>query len=168
MAPHHRGPLGSSTPADKRAPPTDSALSTSHDTTAKPAERGVIDAQGPCTTERSVELVNCSQARGQSPNNETGQTTKPELQQIDPTTADSEDYSRTSAFFQAASSPLGDGNFYGIDSIIMPVSTLDLLFKRLDMLKKQLDDLASLGKRSLPSRGVSSLLAEKEVKKMMF
>ena len=32
------------------------------------------------------------------------------------------------------------------------------------MLEKQLDDLASLGKQSLASRGVSCLLAEKEVK----
>ena len=32
------------------------------------------------------------------------------------------------------------------------------------MLEKQLDDLALLGKRSLASRGGSSLLAEKEVK----
>ena len=60
--------------------------------------------------------------------------------------------------------PLEDGNFYGVNSVIMPLSTLDLLFKRLDMLEKQLDDLASLGKQSLASRGVSSLLAEKEVK----
>ena len=80
--------------------PSANARSTSLDASAKPTERGEIDVQGPCAIESNVELVNCSQARAQSSNNETEQTDRPELQQIDPTAADSEDHSRTSASFQ--------------------------------------------------------------------
>lgn len=47
-------------------------------------------------------------------------------------------------------------NLTGVTNVLIPVSTLDLFFKRFDMIERQLDDLKSLGNRGLVSPCLST------------
>ena len=51
------------------------------------------------------------------------------------------------------------GHLTGAINVIIPVSTLEFLFQRFDMLEKQLDDLKPLESRGLASPGLSAALA---------
>ena len=74
-------------------------------------------------------------------------------------TALSSEIPRTS-FLPSSSQPLIDLSVIGAPNYIIPVSTVDLFFKRFDMLQHQYDDLKSSGNRSLASRSVTTAILE--------
>ena len=55
--------------------------------------------------------------------------------------------------------PLGEASLLGVSHILIPVSTMELFFRRFDMLQEQLDELKSLMSKSPDSRSVHPLLS---------
>ena len=55
--------------------------------------------------------------------------------------------------------PLGEASLLGVSHILIPVSTMELLFRRFDMLQEQLDELKSLMSKNPDSRSVHPLLS---------
>ena len=53
----------------------------------------------------------------------------------------------------------GEACFFGLSHIMIPVSTIELFFRRFDMLERQLDELKSLMTKSPDSPSVSSILS---------
>ena len=54
--------------------------------------------------------------------------------------------------------PLGEASILGVLHILIPVSTMELLFRRFDMLQEQLDELKSLMSKNPDSRSIHPLL----------
>ncbi|OXU31511.1 hypothetical protein TSAR_014215 [Trichomalopsis sarcophagae] len=58
--------------------------------------------------------------------------------------------------------PLGDTSLVGVKNVLIPVSTLELLFQRFDMLQPQLGDLKTLMSSGSAACSVSTVLASGE------
>ena len=54
---------------------------------------------------------------------------------------------------------LGEANLLGFSHILITVSTMELFFRRFDMLQEQLDELKSLISKSPDSRSVYHILS---------
>ena len=55
--------------------------------------------------------------------------------------------------------PLGEASLFGVSHILISVSTMELFFRRFDMLQEQLDELKSLMIKGSDSRSVHSIVS---------
>ena len=124
------------------------------------AAKQTAAAQGPYTSEREFSL--------QSEESETDDSTGQEaVFPTPPGKATSHNISqvRTSGSFRLTSddAPLGSSQLIGVKNILIPVSTVELFFKRFDMLEMQIDELKSLGGGNPSERTVSTVSAPVEL-----
>ena len=155
LTPLHRAPLGSSTPGVNDSSRNNSAHESSSPVSNKDeSPRQVAGAQGP---ERGVKRDDCPQER------KTLQCDK-RTEETNRTAADksSDGAPLESSHRLSLSSrevPPGEAALLGLSHVYIPVSTLDLFFRRFDMLQGQLDELKSLMSKGSDSHSVPPIVS---------
>ena len=162
ITPHHRAPLGSSTPAINLSSRNGSAhTSSSLSINSAKSVGGVAGAQGRGEPERAVGPDNCPQApKIQLSDSAQRNSASQAGLTLGTGTTQSSPFQPTSLLHNT--SPLAEISEKGVENILIPVTTMDLLFQRFDMLERQLDDLKSLESRRPVSPGMANSSSQLE------